>query len=119
MAELLHELIEALDLDDHLTQHAIACAGITSVCYCALCRHQRRALLRALLCAAAAGIAKELGDAWELWPHCRRRHCEWDIKDLIADVVGAAAAACAVIALSRRRQPAYVSDERKPLALAT
>ena len=113
MAELLH----MLDLD-HLTQHAIACAGITSVCFCA-CRHQRGALVRALMCAATVGIAKEVGDAWELWPHCRRRRCEWDIKDLIADVVGAAVAACAVIALSRRRQPVPVSDERKPLALAT
>ena len=62
-----------LDLDNHLVQHALACAVITAAGWLA-CRHLQDPLTCGLVCAALVALGKEVGDELELWQHVGPLH---------------------------------------------
>jgi hypothetical protein len=112
----IHEVLETFGLDNHLSQHVVACAVITCVAFIVFRRFQT-ALVFAVACAVIASLGKEIGDWLEWWPWCEHRHCEWDDQDLLADAVGIALALGLMLLVSTIcfSTPSVVYEEREPL----
>eukprot|EP00927_Polykrikos_kofoidii_P056597 TRINITY_DN50692_c0_g1_i1.p2 TRINITY_DN50692_c0_g1~~TRINITY_DN50692_c0_g1_i1.p2 ORF type:complete len:129 (-),score=20.64 TRINITY_DN50692_c0_g1_i1:196-582(-) len=111
--------------------HFIACAVLTAIAYTALGELERiRVCIIRNLClrkfriwfamfvGMMVGLAKEIGDYWNLWPICP---CSASAPDLAADFLGVLTCPLLVCLLPRawkRRQirspPAHVPAERKP-----